>query len=355
MELLVVLVLMVIVTGAGFTLFQIGARHEARQQDMMAQTQNLRAALYTLARDVRMAGNGLAFIGGKRLDIYVDIYAPPEWETPGTDPGPGWFKYTDALKFGARAVYGTNGTPGDPDAPDTLTVFRAEIENPLPLGHLAAGFNPGLAITPLLTLRDSVKEGVNLADGDILAVASGERVVIVQAKLAANAVTTTLNLGPRFQPGAPLPDGYIFPAGSTVYNLRDIVLVTYYLDRGPDYNRLMANYHDDTVSAPDDAGTNSPSLVAVSGNIEDLQVRYYISKAGDAGPALDADGVLDVAGLTPDINEAVLDTDGGRDVRLVSLALKARTSRTSEVAGTSDNYNRQVLTEDVSLRNFNPY
>ena len=361
-ELLVVLVLMVVVTAAAFTLFQIGARHEARQQDVLNQAQNLRTALHALARDVRMAGNGLNFIGARRLDIYVD----PALFDANTQREPGWFRYRDAEEYGVRAIYGTNGEcnggsapicpppPGaDICAPDTLTVFRAEIENPLALGHLGATFTPGTDST--FSIKEAVTLGENIADGDILAVAAGTRAVVVQARLSGSGSSNVIAVGPRFNPGATLPGGFSFPEGSMIYNLRNIVFVTYYIDRGPNHNRLMANYHDGTLTTEvtDIEGVANTHLLAVAGNIEDLQVAYFLAKLGTEGPLLDTDGVIEA--LTPDIDEAVLDNDGGQFVRVVSLALTSRSSRVrdggSGTGATADQYTCMGLNQHVTLRN----
>jgi hypothetical protein len=342
-ELLVVLILMVMVTGAAFTLFQLGARHEVHQQDLLNQTQNLRAAIYAVSRDVRMAGNGLSFIGTHRVDIFVDASVSNSLHQEGT----GWFRYRDAEEYGARAVYGFNGAGG---APDALTVFRTELESPVPLGRLDADFTPGANNS--ITLQEKVREGREIANGDILAVASGQRAVIISSGFpSAGMETEVVLLGERFRPGALMPDGgYTFPSGSTVYNLRNIAFVTYYVRRGAGFNHLMANHHDIAVDAPD-LDTAGSGQVIVAGNLEDMLVAYFIAPIGSDGPQVDADGV--VTGLTADINEGVLDTDGGREVRLVALALTARSSQRSDVAGTADGFTRQVMTKNVAVRNSN--
>jgi len=378
-ELLVVVVLMVVVTAASFTLFQIGARHEARQQDVLNQTQNLRTALYTIARDVRMAGNGLTFIGSRLLDIYVDSSV----FDPNTQEAAGWFRYRDADKYGVRAIYGTNGEcspPGPlPNPPklcpppagqpvcesDTLTIFRAEIENPLSLGHLSTSFTPGT--DSALTLRESLTVGQTIANKDILAVAAGTRAVIIEIDSLGSGSVSTLPLGARFNPGStPMPGGgFTFPEGSMVYNLRNVVFVTYYIDRSANRNRLMANYHDATLTVGTTdvegdstlnptVGGNNPHLLAVAGNIEDMQVGYFLAAVGHEGPELEANGVI--KGLEPDINESGLDDGGGKFARLVSLALTARSSRNREggsrAGSTADDYTCMGLSENIALRNF---
>jgi hypothetical protein len=124
-----------------------------------------------------------------------------------------------------------------------------------------------------------------------------------------------VNVGQRFEPGGVLPDGFTFPEGSKVYNLRDIVFVSYYVERGPNFNRLMANYRGD-----------GPAVIAE--NIEDFQVRYSPTAGGtcNAPPS--------------------------GDVPWVCLSLDSLSSFKSEVAGQGDGgYSRVKLTKDVSIRN----
>jgi hypothetical protein len=366
------MVIMVVVVGAAFTLFQVTATHEARQQEVLTQTQNLRAALYTVARDVRMAGSGLGLIGVQMAQIYVPaaVYDPTLDGT--TQEAAGWFKYKGAAKFGVRPIYGTNGATDD--EADTLTVFHTDAEAPTPLGQLALDFTPGA--DDKLTLTDSVRHGLTLNDGDILAVASGSTAVIVQAQVDTTPATeitvpfeepglatadvkimvgpakTEITLGSRFKPGAHLPGDFAptFPAGSSVYNLRDITFVTFQLDR--DTLRLMANYHDESVGEAGDK-----HRVPVAHNIEDFQVAYRFNEAGKT----------DLAPPTYVINEATLDGGSPQLVRAVDLAVVTRSENRSNLdkngqplevmehtASGEKGYARRVLTETVQLRNYGP-
>ena len=364
-ELMVVAALMVVVTGAGFTLFQIAARHEAHQQDVLNQTENLRTALNVMARNVRMAGNGLNFLMSEgRVNIYVDEnFADEETQEDSS----GWFRYKGAEKYGARAIYGTHGEcsvnckPGT----DTLTIFRAEIENPLPLGFLKDPFTPGVSgAGDELKLVEPVTEGETIARGDIVAVSGGGRAVILQTLLGEGASDDTLPLGSRFKPEEPLA-GLEFPAGSAVFNLRNFAFVTYYID--PQSNRLMANYHGGTRTLTsgdewaaggewraEDEGVDDPHLVAVAGNIEDLKVEYFLTAVGrEAGPPL-RNGQIDE--LEPDLNEGLFDDDG-KNVRMVSVTLTSRSSRVQSQSESdrrqgSSPFTRQNLTEHIYLRNF---
>jgi hypothetical protein len=85
-----------------------------------------------------------------------------------------------------------------------------------------------------------------------------------------------------------------------------------------------------------------------------MQVGYFLAAVGHEGPGLGGDGVI--KDLEPDINEGLLDDDGGKYVRLVSLALTARSSRTREggsrAGSSADHYTCMGLSENITLRNF---
>ncbi len=52
-ELMIVLLVSIIILGAAFSLYQVNARYYVAQDALLEQQQNLRAALYSIARDVR--------------------------------------------------------------------------------------------------------------------------------------------------------------------------------------------------------------------------------------------------------------------------------------------------------------
>ncbi|MDR1921431.1 MAG: PilW family protein [Candidatus Adiutrix sp.] len=345
-ELLIVMVITVIVAGAGMGVFQLATRQEAHQQDVLEQTQNLRAALYAVARDVRMAGNGLNLIGASLVQVYV----PPVLFDNEVQREAGWFRYLGADQYGVRAIYGFN-SGADASKPDTLVIFRSEIEAPNPIGQLSASFEPG--VNNSLTLQNPIEVNEVLSKGDIIAVANGSTAVILEAEpmAAASPLFTGINLGSRFRPAETFPGGggLEFPIGSQVYNLRDVTFVTYYVDTVN--KRLMANYHDDTIVADFNPEVTADHRARIADNIEDFQVGYYYSGSGLSDPPLD-----------PEINETKLD---GAVVEAVKLALVSRAGQRSDVAGEGatvevmsheaagdSGYSRRVMAETVNLRNY---
>lgn len=365
-ELLVASLIMVVVTGAAFSLFRLAATTEKHQQEVLTQTQNLRAALYAVSRDIRMAGSGLPMIGAPALQIYVDaaLYDADTQDAGGA--GGDWFLYKGETEYGVRAIFGSNSyryAPAEQSKSDSLTIFRAELESTAALGVLGADFTPGTSTT--VKLKNKITEGTTFSNDDILAIADGSAAVIVQVQADAGAYDDTLRLGPRFKPGKGLPASVglkSFPAGSQVYNLRDITFVTYYVDT--DNHRLMANYHDIAVADKDADDLSKKHLVTVADNIEDFQVSYYFSVA--ASVELDQN---------PDINLKRL--NDGDVVRAVEMAMVSRAKNRSassaeassvEVLSHLDDpvkdkiashrakeekgYTRRVMSEIVQLRNF---
>ena len=341
-ELMVVVFIMTIVAGAAMVFFRTTAENETLQQENIAQIQNLRTAFYTVASDVRMAGSGLGLLGNGLVQIYVDpkvAMADPSDTQEGDDGG--WFRYKDAEHYGVRAIFGTD-SEGDKTKADTLTIFRADLEAFSSMTTLRQDYNP--ASDGSLSLTTSLEEGEDLTSGDIIAVSSGTVVVILQGNLPSTP-SDTLEIGSRFRPNAALPEpsGYVFPAGSAVFNLKDVSFVTYYLDTKE--NRLMANYHDLLDNASQD-----PNLAVVSSNIEDFQVNYYLASS--------LEGTSDVA----QSSIAEKDFDDGQWVHAIKMGMVSVSGRKTgpgepveimehTIEGEPERP-RRVLIENVKLRNY---
>lgn len=347
-ELMIVLVISMIVMGAAFTMYQVNARYYVAQDALLEQQQNLRNALYAIARDVRMAGNGLSLMGVDRLNFYVNDAGLGEAEGMN---GTGWFSHKDAENTGIRAIFGQDGGGG---GTDTLTVFHADIESAEPLGYLVSDFST-TDTNVTLSLRDAVADGV-LNDGDMLAVAntSGDAVLLE----AVNVTATSFKIGQRFKPGAALPNASFY-GGSGVYRLRDVSIVTYFVDTAT--NRLMASYYGitDGLAAGDDPFGIQGGPVILANDIEDFQVRYILN--GQPSVANILQNIVD----TDALSEGQLDNN--RWVSAVRLALVSRSPLANESTATwrpisvfnhdvsaqpVDGHQRRILVDTVDLRNY---
>jgi type II secretory pathway pseudopilin PulG len=335
-ELLVALVLTIMIIGATFMIYQTNSRYYYRQQARLEQAQNLRSALYTLARDLRMAGDGLIVMGVPLVHAYLP-------EPDGT--GGAWFRYevdgSGALAGdpGLRAIFGLDAT----DGPDSITVFRSEVESSNAFGQLD---EPFLSTSSNLILASPVPER-SVSEGDVLGLVSGRDAVLVKAgTISGPGADGKITLDAALKPGSSFPSSLSFPRGSFVYNLRDVHLTTYWVDTA---NRnLMARYHHLAGLDYDDPVKSS---IIVAPGIEDLQLRYVMN-------GQDPDDGVD--GLTL----AILEADNW--VRQIQIGLVSRSEYRDPTNSTfmpvsmfnhvvsepADGHMRQVQTGGVNLRNY---
>jgi hypothetical protein len=341
------MVISLIVTGVAFSIYRLNASYYLREDAYLQQYQNLRVALYTISRDVRMAGNGFYVIGPdfklmqafttSREEARAGLHPPSEMVAVST-----WFRHADTSTPGVRAIFGVDG--GDTD-PDTVTIFRAEVETGSPLAQVT-----GLSGNRL-SLNNGISESA-LKSGDIIAVGSGTSALIFESDSISfsggEADEIPVKPGGRFTASSSVFPAGFDPVGLNVYNFRDVGIITYWLDTAR--NALMASYHDSAKTDYNDlAGTSS----IVASNIEDLQVYYFMDNH-------DVD--FSRASNDPDISSTALDT---HRVKAVALGITARSpygdgppihrrpALFNRAEGTApDNRLRNVLIETVFLRNF---
>ncbi|MDR2442882.1 MAG: PilW family protein [Deltaproteobacteria bacterium] len=320
-------------------IYQTNSRYYYRQQSILEQEQNLRAALYIMSRDVRMAGDGLIVMGVDKVQAYV----PNAMSSGGS-----WFIYDDAdiTDYGIRPIFGGNSATG----PDTLTIFRTAVESSVSFAHLASSFtssaNKIFLSSPIQTHT--------VAKGDVIGLAYGRDALLlsVEDMSAPGATPAEITLGERFKPGGNFPEGLSFPEGTYVYNLRDVFMTTYWVDTAK--SNLMARYHH-LGNLDVSAGLfnyDEASSVIVAPGIEDLQVRYVLTDE-EPGPGSE--------GLTL----ALLESTKSR-VRQVHLGLVSRSGYRQpgnnsympvtlfdhSASPSPDGYLRQVMTQMVNLRNY---
>jgi prepilin-type N-terminal cleavage/methylation domain-containing protein len=342
-ELMVTMALALIVSGVAFMIYRINTSFYLREEAYIQQQQNLRAAFYIMGRDLRMAGNGMKVIGPdvRRVRLWTSsrqILSPGGF--PAIDPAEGWFAPPDDATPGAWAIFGLDGGA---DRPDTVTVFRSEVEYPSQLGVISSVSGNSYR------LSQDVPEGALECDAasgkcDVVALVNGDQAVIVEVEEFDDDLVT-VRLGEASTPPS-LPAS--FPLiGAAMYSLRGASLTTFYLDEASD--QLMAAYHDRHSSIYDDPATRS---MVVANNIEDLQV-YFFYDGFDVDP--------ESLRLDPDLGSGPL---ADREVKAVALGLTSRSGygegpnvRTrpalyNREAGTAtDNRRRTTLSEFIYLRN----
>jgi prepilin-type N-terminal cleavage/methylation domain-containing protein len=266
-ELLVAMLVTTIVTGVAFSVYRATSSHYFREDAYIQQQQNLRAATYLLARDIRASGNGLAVVGPgvERIQAYVPSYLTSTGGAPVFNATDGWFRHPDspADELGFMSIFGTDG--GESHS-DTLTLFKTEIEYPVALGQIT-----GISGNTL-KLSKELRDGT-LNSGDILIVVQNTEAFLLEAKTddknTPNNEVDFENVQGRFTHTNGPPAGFDWDYAQ-LYNLRDISLVTYYVDETE--HRLMAAIHDQRNVSYDSPATRS---VIMANNIEDLQIYYF--------------------------------------------------------------------------------
>jgi hypothetical protein len=330
-----------VVVGVAFTLYRANASFYLNSEAALQVNHNLRQALSVLSRDVRMAGNGLEVLGSKVQS--VQLYGPTKHDLDAQGlkitRTAGWFKHPDAAtsQMGLLGVYGTDGGA---NGSDSITVFRSEVENPLPVAEVASFSNGSFALSSPLA-ADAVRPG------DVMAAVNSSAAFIFEVASVPAALTSLqLKRHGRFTFDGP-PTG--FPtAGSFLYNLRDVSVVTYFVDEST--HRLMADYHDRTRTVFDDPAKGA---VTVAEDIEDLQIYYFF-----ANDSLKLENVVNNPALSYDrfaaerVKAAAVAVTSRSVVRL-NRGRFNRPALFNRVAGSAvDQRRRATLMEVAYLRNF---
>jgi prepilin-type N-terminal cleavage/methylation domain-containing protein len=351
-ELLVVILISVIVTGVVFSVYRLNASFYLREDSYLQQYQNLRVALYTVARDARMAGNGMSLFG-PTLEL-VQLYSPslevqhagspPTVMTPFSTPVP--FRHSDAPSTpGARAIFGVDGGA---TSSDTLTIFRGEVETVNPLGLVREH-----TVGDSKVRSDEALPPESIKVGDIVAIGDATQCHLAEVgelpKDADGSLRTIVfKRGGRYaRDSTPVIPG-VDLTGSFIFNFRNAVLVTYWVDE--ENLRLMADWHDVSRDNHDDPDRAS-SIVAY--NIEDLQVYYFFDTDAVDNNLLSADPDISSVILADKRVKAVTVGLVSRSPRGVGLARHGRPELFNRAAGPkTDNTPRSVLVETVYLRNY---
>jgi hypothetical protein len=326
-----------------FTLYRLNSQQYLRAEAIIEQQRNLRLALYTLAREIRMAGNGL-FVLGQGLKI-IQIYAPVESsrdcnDKPIVPDSLAWYANCDSSSSpGVRAIFGEDGGAS---SSDIVTVFKAEPEFSTAIGR-ASGFDDWR-----LALIEPI-DANSIAAGDILGLINGEKACLLEVKEVSSGGTISeieIKDGGRFTgPNGP-PSGFA-TSGAIIYNLKNVSLATYYLDEAT--NQLMVVYHDQAINE-DDPKASPPTPIA--DHIEDFQLHYFFDKEEVDVSKVSLDPGIDSAKLADKAVRAVIvGLTAKSDVERYA-APQIRPPLFNRAAGTvAEKVNRLSILETVHLRN----
>ncbi|MDR1607745.1 MAG: prepilin-type N-terminal cleavage/methylation domain-containing protein [Deltaproteobacteria bacterium] len=343
-ELLVVMAIGLIVAAVAFGLYRVNSDYYLQTDDEIQRQQNLRAATFVMTRDLRMAGSGIFLLGSgvKRVQAYVPFSDHRQCGESMGDNQLDWFSHCDSRNVkGVRAIFVEDGGA---DNSDIVTIFRAAPEFSGVVGEVASYQSGTISLTNSVN-RQAVEAG------DIMALAKDNEAVIFEALEPEGSGELInqikINLKGRFTgPTGIAPN---FPVmGSAIYNLKDVTLVTYYVDE--DEDKLMALTRDQKVLKN---GATKADPILVADRVEDLQIYPHFENE-----IVDPARISQTAGL----NSSKLDQ---YHVRAVSLGISVKSLRKvgkkplsrpaffNRRAGTKlDNFNRSSIVSVIQLRNY---
>jgi type IV pilus assembly protein PilW len=231
-------------------------------------------ALFSIERDARMAGWGVAWSAVLGCGGLLWYHSPEGYSTPLGGPLPA---------LAAAPIVVTDGGAG----PDTITIlYGTNTERVIPATVGANMVSPGDAI------QVDNPQGFSSVPGDLALAVQGSTCAMLQVTgLAGGQIAHAAGVNAPYNPagGGALPT---FSAGAQVYNLGRPVVHAYSI--GGDTLQL-ANLFSSTSSTviPD----YTPNPFAIVDNIVDLQAEYGKDTVGN-------DGIVDVYNNTPPANAA---------------------------------------------------
>lgn len=295
-EILITMAVVSIIMVAVIAAFNIQQKSQVKQQLIAEVQQNARAAMYMIARDIRMTGFGL---------------------------GDGEVTYWEAIGESSYMAINIINGGANPDRIEVLYATPVDLQN-------------GCEVNALTTSLVNIAEDPLNVSGETCFV-SGENVILTNGDHSSLLWLTDVQpqiLGHDPDTGVNPPAGSVITAkgsydvGSTVYKLR---YVTYAINgAGTDNPTLRL---DDT--GPID-GDQLGSTDVIAEDIEDLQA-VYVFEDGDTASAYndtDADTTNDYA-----------------DIRAVKVNIVART-RVKNENFDGDGYGRRNLELELKIRNF---
>jgi prepilin-type N-terminal cleavage/methylation domain-containing protein len=308
-ELLVAMAMGLIVLTVMFTMFRTSQRSYTLQDYVAEMQQNLRVAMYSVTRDLRMAGCGVNLLNQLVPTVEVFDGENSTWKN-------------------LQGITATNSTTG----PDQIDLFIGDIQS----GEYDATIRENM---PDASADLKVDTTANFQIGDMVIISNGINAALFVVSLpqpAALAIQHRPAIS-IFNPPAAFknfPHGGGYAQGSRLYNFGNGRWVTYYIDTtDPDHPKLMADFHD---TNPD---------VVVADNIEDMQFHYFMADGSDTdNPAGDEDNVRAIR-VTFSARTDAVDRDAATVFRPVTIE--------DHVIGavSPDGYRRRLLSTVIKVRN----
>ncbi|MBE0569135.1 MAG: PilW family protein [Deltaproteobacteria bacterium] len=322
-EVLMALAIMTIAMTAVFATFLSQQQSFTVQSRVAEMQQNLRIAVDSMTRDIRMAGYGMPLTTNTVNDNVA---------LPGT--------MNPAGITTMRSLYAVDNTAG----PDQLYIlYLYDMDDNQPPGTLSVMAADLTSVN--VVIDNSLANGFLPGGGELVLVADGVTADLFQTTSVTAGTTPTLNFagGPAYNGGSPLHTK-LYVAGASPGFPPTVVgkarFVRYFIEN----NTLMV---DRMIG-----GGVTPQPLA--DDIEDLQLSY--------GLDTDSDGFVDAS--RNDMGDAVMTAGEIRQVRQVRLHLVAR-SRLPEKdwsgirpaignhpgAATNDGYRRRTIEVNIDVRN----
>ncbi|MDR0550228.1 MAG: prepilin-type N-terminal cleavage/methylation domain-containing protein [Deltaproteobacteria bacterium] len=343
-ELLVVMAIGAIVSTVAFSIFRLNSSYYLQNEDDIRLQQNLRLAIYYLSRDLRMAGSGLFVLGPsiKRIKAYAPFSPTRKCGDPVVADHIGWFRYCDdKTETGVRAIFGEDGGK---DRADIVTIFRSEPEFSGIVGIADSYANDELKLAYGVDPKAILK-------GDVLGIVKGEEAVIFEVGdviLDGGQITDVLiKRNGRFTSPTGLPPGFSVE-GAVLYNLKDVNLVTYFIDEKN--SRLMLIDHDQKSLNPGDSEV-APEVVA--DRVEDLELHYFFPAEKFDPSRVAQKPAIDGARLDQEDPKSLIVGLTGKAIRKVGRFSEARPALFNRAKGqVKDNFSRGSLVVSLNLRNY---
>ena len=310
-ELLVAMAMALMVLSIMFTMFRTSNRSYILQDRVAEMQQNLRVAMYTISRDVRMAGCGLNLLDSLVEGLGIQVF-----------DGAGWTML--------QGITATNSSTG----PDSIQIFYGDVQS----GNYDATITAGM---PDASAELNVDTVANFQIDDMVVVTDGSTacLFVVSAiqgaalKLQHNPAQSIFNPPAAFKA---FPFGGGYDAGSRLFNFGNGKWVNYFIDSttDPDHPTLKVDFLDGLGEQ------------IVADNIEDIQFSYFLD--GVALPVDDPTGQEDdIVAVRINIVARV----DREDMDVTSWFKPLDLEDHVHTAPPTDGYQRRVLSTVVKVRN----